>query len=163
MTSYDLQSNPNYVFGHSKEKEAQHIICRVNDVSVVKEQDNSNYWNMLYDFKTSDGLKYEVKANKKSTQYKTFYIETMQSVNDGPFKKSGLLIAKSHYWMFWHGDVFYKIQQVWLKRLIKENKRVYKSSSATPNHTNKTKGIIVPVKDVEELSIVYRISDYHKA
>ncbi|MFM7854044.1 MAG: hypothetical protein ACKO96_19520, partial [Flammeovirgaceae bacterium] len=64
---------------------------------------------------TSDGLKYEVKANKKSVEFETFFIETGQSINNGkrwsPFKLSGLFTSEADYWLLLHGMVFLKIQQ----------------------------------------------------
>ena len=155
--TYRIQDKPNHSFGVQKEKEAQHIICQANNVSVVLEQGSDNHWKVHYDFMTSDGLKYEVKANRKSVDYGTFFIETAQSIKHdkefGPYKKSGLTIAKADYWMLWHGNVYLKIAQTNLKLLIKKNHNIYKRvDECRPNPTNKTKGVLVAVKDVEQLS-----------
>lgn len=153
---YDIRKNPNWDFGRHYEILAQKIICRAFSVSLDHEQEDYKY-----DFMTSDGLKYEVKANKKSVEYRTFFIETGQSINNGkrwsPFKPSGLMTSEADYWMLWHGVMFLKIHHTNLKKLIRNNK--YKKSNCEPNPTNKTRGFIVPVIDVMRLAVVYNIKE----
>ena len=163
--TYVIQDNPNHSFGVQKEKEAQQIICQANNVSVVLEQGSDNYWKEHYDFMTSDGLKYEVKANRKSVDYGTFFIETAQSIKRGKefgaYKNSGLTIAKADYWMLWHGNVYLKIEQAALKMLIHKNQKVYKRlEDCQPNPTNRTKGVLVDAEDVEKISEIYDIEKY---
>ena len=66
---YDITEEPNYAFGRLCEKVAQAVICRTDNVIVDHERHN-----YTYDFQTSDGMKYEVKANKETKKWKTFYI-----------------------------------------------------------------------------------------
>lgn len=154
---YDITKNPNWGFGRHYEKVAQQIVCKANGVRLHHERDDYKY-----DFMTSDSLKYEVKANKKSVQYRTFYIETSQSINNGkrwsPFKLSGLMTSEADYWMLLHGTMFLKITQQDLKRLIKNNK--YKKSNCEPNPSNRTRGFIVPVIDVVRVGVIYNIKDF---
>ena len=91
---YDITKNPNFQFGRVYGRIAQSIISRTKDVKIDHER-----YDCLYDFQACDGLKYEVKANKKSVEYKTFYIELTQSINDRPFKPSGLKTSKADYWL----------------------------------------------------------------
>ncbi len=118
--TYNIEEHPNHPSGFSKGKDAQQIICIANNVSVVLEQGKDNHWKEHYDFKTSDGLRYEVKANRKSIEYQTLFIETAQCIKKGEdwtsFKPSGLMIAKADFWMLWHGDVYLKIEQTKLKK-----------------------------------------------
>jgi len=153
---YDITKESNYEFGRFYEKVAQSVISRTNKLSVDHERQDC-----LYDFQTCDGLKYEVKANKDTKKWKTFYIEMTQSIFDGytwsEYKPSGLKTAKADYWILLHGKLFYKITQTDLKVLILNNESKYKRSFSKPNATNKTTGIRVPTVDVAKLSQVFRI------
>ena len=153
---YDITREPNFDFGRMYEKVAQSIICRTKKVEVDHERDDC-----LYDFQTSDGLKYEVKANKDTKIWKTFYIEMTQSIFDGvewsAYRPSGLKTSKADYWILLHGKSFYKILQTDLKLLILNNESKYKRSCAKPNKTNRTTGVRVPTIDVARVSQALRI------
>ena len=154
---FDINEEPNYEFGRLYEKVAQVVICRTERVSVDHERHD-----YAYDFKTSDGLKYEVKANKDTKKWKTFYIELYQSIlyeNEwSDFKPSGLKTSKADYWILLHGKLFYKILQTDLISLILKNESMYKRASAEPSKTNKTNGVRVPTLHVLKLSQVLRIN-----
>ena len=61
--------------GQKYEQIAQKKICKLNNVSVEIEQDDNNYKFIHYDFKTSDNICYEVKADFMSKKTGNAFLE----------------------------------------------------------------------------------------
>ena len=64
-------------FGNSMEEKARNVIVNTYDVEISEITGGDNYKIKQYDFKTSDGIKYEVKGDRLSSQTGNFYIEYM--------------------------------------------------------------------------------------
>ena len=86
------------------EDEAIKIICEKNDVSLIERQDETNYQTMKYDFQTSDGLTYEVKADFRAPWTGNVFIETVQFG-----KPSGIAITEAMYHIFYFSDTYHII------------------------------------------------------
>ena len=60
-------------FGNEMEAKAREIITKTYNVEVVEITGPDDYKIKLYDFKTSDGIKYEVKGDRLSVKTKNFF------------------------------------------------------------------------------------------
>lgn len=96
----------------------------------------------MFDFRTSDDIPYEVKADRKSAQTGNFFIEY-----DGYGKPSGIKITTANRHILLHKDQFYMAETGKLKELIRTDK--YRNVSTKDEDNNLTFGRLVPVKDVE--------------
>ena len=106
MTSYQAFLQllaDNYKF----ELEAQKRICKMNNVTIDNICNNSNY-----DFKTSDGHSYEVKADHLALRTGNFYIEFM-----GYGKLSGISITQANYYIITDTLYYFKISIDELKKI----------------------------------------------
>ena len=92
------------------EHESSKIIC--NKYGVTTTNFNDDY---KYDFKTSDGLTYEVKADKSSLKYPNFFIEFLQ--ND---KASGIETTQADYYIITNTKQYYLISVDDIKSIIKD-------------------------------------------
>ncbi len=132
-------------YGQLWEEKAQACIKELYGVEVIEEQTSDNYLTMHYDFKTSDGKTYEVKADRKSTQTGNFFIEY-----EGNNKPTGISITKAKTHILTDEAFFYVIRTRKIKELLKNNKYdegyVYKS---------KTKGFLVPRPDMMQHAQLY--------
>lgn len=126
--------------GKEQEQEAINRITRNYHVQLVEQLNNSDY-----DFKTSDGKTYEVKFDQKSTITNNFFIEY-----HGFAKKTGIDITRAKYYIITDGTNYYKLRTRHIKTLIKNNKYF----SYTMNDISKTKGWLIPKKDIIELSTI---------
>ena len=62
----------NLEFGRKYEKEAHDRITKLNDVSIIKEQNSDNWMFTHFDFMTSDNITYEIKADRMSLKTNNF-------------------------------------------------------------------------------------------
>jgi hypothetical protein len=113
-------------------------ITKKYDVELIEWLDNSDY-----DFKTSDGKTYEVKADLKSAKTTNFFIEYR-----GFEKPTGISITKATYYIITDGKHYYKIKTKKIRGLLDDNKY----SSFTLNDISNTKGWIVPKVDIINLA-----------
>jgi len=132
-------------YGKLWEDKFKTCIKELYDVEVIEEQTSDNYTTMHYDFKTSDGKTYEVKADRKSTQTGNFFIEY-----EGNNKPSGLSITKAKTHVFTDEAFFYVIRTRKLKELLKTN--TYNEGFV---YQSKTKGFLVPRPDIMQHAQVF--------
>ena len=130
-------------FGNAMEAKARELITKTYNVEVVEITGNDDYKTKLYDFKTSDGIKYEVKGDRRSVETKNFFIEYK-----GYDKKSGISIATADKWMLLYDNSFYVITQPDLFNLC--NKEIRRVSNKEKN----TWGKLVKVSDVEPYAVI---------
>ena len=83
-------------------------VCRRNSVKIIEICENADY-----DFKTSDGLTYEVKADSMSLKTGNFFIEFI-----GYGQPSGISISKSNYYILSDTEKYYLIETDKLKLLV---------------------------------------------
>jgi len=83
-------------------------ICSLNNVSVLNTCDNSDY-----DFRTSDHLTFEIKADHLVLKTCNFFIEF-----SGYGKPSGISITKAHFYILTDTKYYFLISTDKLKELI---------------------------------------------
>lgn len=121
--------------GQEIEEKAIKLIESKFNVKCIKRQDETNYKTVLYDFKTDDGLTYEVKADFASVRTNNFFIEY-----EGYNKLSGITTTKADKHILNSNDKYYIIKTKKLKQLIRDNdfKTIYTKYTETA-------GFLIPV------------------
>ena len=153
---YDLSSTSEYRIGRNYELVAQEIIKHKLNVSVIEEQNANSFSEVFYDFKTSDGIAYEIKADLQSFKYKNFFITFEQRFTlNQPFVPAGISKTKADYHLLLFGDSFYKIKTTIIIQHILTNN--YKIGVYNNNRGNTIHGYKIPVSDLEKYSIIYKI------
>ena len=67
--------------GQKYEDKCKVLICKLNNVSIIEEQTKNNYKYIHYDFKTSDGITYEIKADFMSDKTNNFLLNMKDIIN----------------------------------------------------------------------------------
>ena len=132
-------------YGQLWEDKAKEFITKHNEVEVTEEQTSVNYRTMHYDFKTSDDITYEVKADTMSSKTGNFFIEY-----HGYGKPSGISIATAHTHILTDERICFKIPTKKIIRLIKRND--YKEGFVKSSNT---KGVLIPRADIIKYACVY--------
>ena len=112
------------------------IIDKYNVELVKRQEDNK------YDFNTSDGKTYEVKADLRNATSKNFFIE-----HEGFGQPTGIDITKAKYHITTDGSSYHIIKTKLLKQLIRNNNYY----SYTMNDISFTKGYLIPKGSIIEL------------
>ena len=107
--SYDLFKK-NLIKFKPYEIRAGELIEEMKKVKILKFSDNNEY-----DFKTDDGLKYEVKAEPMSLKTNNYFIEYM-----GYGKPSGVAVSLAEFYIITNTMNYYIIGLKELKELIKK-------------------------------------------
>lgn len=128
--------------GDFYEEEATKKICLKNNVLVIERQTASNYKTTHYDFKTSDDITYEVKADIASKKTNNFFIEYL-----GYGKPTGIAITTAANHILISPDIYYLMTTKNLKKLIKT-----KNYKVLTTKDKQTKGFIIPIKDLDEIA-----------
>ena len=115
MTYTSWADRETTLFGNEMEAKARETIIKTYNVKVVEITGLDDYKTKQYDFKTSDGIKYEVKGDRKSIETNCFFIEYK-----GYGKPSGISIATADKWMLVYHNSFYIIAQSDLFNLVKK-------------------------------------------
>lgn len=124
--------------GQEIEEEAIKLIENKFNVKCIKRQDETNYKTVLYDFKTDDNIKYEVKADFRSEKTGNFYIEFV-----GYGKLSGINITKADKHILKSGYKYYIITTEILKTLIRTDTKNKFPTRYTRDRT--TGGFLIPI------------------
>jgi len=90
---------------------ASELIKKYKNVEIVKFNNDNKY-----DFKDSDGIKYEVKCEPSSIKTGNYFIEFFAYG-----KPSGISVSKAHFYIFSDMTNYYMIQIDELKVLVKEH------------------------------------------
>jgi len=128
----------NDTIGRPHEDIAISKILNKYNVQLVERRDDNKY-----DFQTSDGNTYEVKADLKSRTTKNFYIEY-----EGFKLPTGINVTKAKYHIITDGTNYYKIRTSKMLKLIEANDYTVKTIQDSSN----TKGWLVPKTDIIQLS-----------
>jgi hypothetical protein len=137
MNKYDL-FNRNVVLFKKYEIEASKRIKAKYNVDIKKWCDNSNY-----DFKTTDNIKYEVKA--EPTSLKTFNCFIEYFAYGMP---SGISISKANYYVITDTINYYLIETKRLKELCQKYNNIKKTRD------NLTSGYLLKKQVIIENSII---------
>jgi len=160
MTKFDVMNTEAYKASRPGEEMAQQIITQHFNVSII-ENDNtpgrSNY--REYDFKTSNGVKYEVKEDKMSLKTGNFFIKTAQDYGTGKIP-AAIKVTKSDFYMILSGDKFYIIPTDYLVCMIEELeqqdlkeadiKKKKEKWTYDPIREHTRYGYIIPIRDIRE-------------
>jgi hypothetical protein len=143
------------VIGQPMEIIAQNVIKKADNVTIIETCNNSDY-----DFKDSNNITYEVKADQKSLLTGNFFIACMhKGLYDTEFQPSGISKSKSDYHLITYGESLYKIKTHTLRHMImldyerRERRYLIKSYSNSRNET--IKGILVKVEDIKAYARIY--------
>ncbi len=128
--------------GQEHENEAIKRIIKLNNCSIVMVQDANNYKKMRYDFLTSDGLKYEVKADFLSDKTGNCFIEFL----DGRKELSGITISDANFYIIYTHQIYLLIPIEKLKELT-----LYKDIKRAKDGT---KGYIINWELIRDASII---------
>ena len=127
-------------FGQQFELLAQQKICEKYNVTIENINNDSGY-----DFKTSDGIKYEVKADRVTKTTGNFYIEFF-NVNKNV--SSGINTTKADFYILSDTVEFYMISTPKLIMLCDEFKDITKI-----NKNMGAVGVLIPVASIIHHSI----------
>ena len=142
MTFIPWEFSETAQFGNEMEAKAREIITKTYNVEVVEITGEDDYKIKLYDFKTSDNIKYEVKGDRRSVETKNF-IEY-----EGYGKPSGIEVSTADKWMLLYDNSFYIIAQTDLLNLGKKETRI------KSNKEKNTWGNLIKVSDVEPYAVI---------
>ncbi len=137
MSNYEL-FNRNVVLFKKYEIEASERIKAKYNVDIKKWCDNSNY-----DFKTTDNIKYEVKAEPASLKTHNCFIEYFAYG-----MPSGISISKANYYIITDTINYYLIDINKLKQLCQKHNNIRKTRD------NLTSGYLLIIQVIIENSII---------
>jgi hypothetical protein len=142
--------------GRPFEELAQQLICNTNNVTVILDVVH-NHKECKFDFQTSDGIKYEVKADTRSKDTGNFYVEFKQSFNKGDsYTDSGIHDSDAQYWVLLYRDSFYVIP----KTVLLEECINYQRKKCCKLGAVYTIGYIIPVEKIKAHATVMQIDSY---
>ena len=119
------------------EELASEKICLLNSVSVLNTCNTYKY-----DFETSDGIKYEVKADEMSLRTNNFFIEFI-----GYGKPSGITTTEAKFYILTDTKIYYLID-------VDELKKICIDKPILTTADGKTMGHIVKRAVIKENSII---------
>ena len=128
--------------GREHEQEAIKRIEILNNSKCMMQQDETNFKCIHYDFLTSDGLKYEVKADFMSDKTNNCFIEFL----DGRNKISGITISDANFYIIYTHQLYLMISIEKLKELT-INKDIRRGKDGT-------KGYIINWELIKSNSII---------
>ena len=133
-------------FGNSMDEKARNVIVNTYDVEISEITGGDNYKIKQYDFKTSDGIKYEVKGDRLSSKTGNFFIEYM-----GYDRPCGIAATEADKWMLLYDKSFYVIQTEDLEELT------FQATRTSQTKDGMTLGKLVRVIDVRPFAIILNI------
>ena len=116
---------------------ASELIKKYKNVGITKFCDNNKY-----DFKTSDGIKYEVKCEPSSIKTGNYFVEFFAYG-----KPSGISTTKAHFYIFSDTTNYYMISVDELKALVKEHGILRKTRDGL------TTGNLLKIKFIHDIAI----------
>ena len=132
--------------GNSMEEKARNVIVNTYNVEISKITGDNNYKRKQYDFKTSDGIRYEVKGDRLSSKTGNFFIEYM-----GYERPSGIETTAANKWMLLYDESFYVVRIQDLRRLT-----IQATRTSQTRETN-TWGKLVRVIDVRPFATILNL------
>ena len=113
-----------------------------------------------YDFKDSNNITYEVKADRKSHLTKRFFIEYgQQTLANTEFQPSGISESKADYFMITYGESFYNIKTDVIRYLILSKKH-YDRLTYNTNRKEQTMGILIVESDLKPRATIYKFKEW---
>jgi len=144
LANYQIQ----LLIGRKYEEEAQEIIKTLFKTEIIEIQTDENYKDVLYDFKTSDGTTYEIKADLLSNKTGNFFIEFQNSNY-----YTGITTTKAKYHIITNGTIYYLIKTRKIKQLILFNQ--YRTGMTEDGSI----GYLIPTSHIIEKSEILKIMD----
>lgn len=117
---------------------ASELIKKRDDVEIIKRCDNYKY-----DFKTSEGVKYEVKCDEASLKYGNYFVEFM-----GYGKPTGISTTKAHYYILSDTVNYFEIPVDKLKELVKTHGKLKKTTQDGSTH-----GFVIKCSIINDVAV----------
>jgi hypothetical protein len=124
-----MNFNELLILGQEHETEAIIRIEILNNVKLTTRQDETNFKYIHYDFSTSDGLKYEVKADFMSNKTGNLFIEFL----DGREKIAGIALSDADFYIIYTHQQYILISIEKLKELT-INKPIRRGKDGTKGY-----------------------------
>ena len=153
MQYYNLQETPEYKnIGQPMEQIAQQIIKNAMSVDIIQTCNNSDY-----DFKDSNNITYEVKADTLSHKTNNFFITYGQkTLANTEFQPACISKSKADYHMLLYGDSFYKVKTEVIRHLIISSK--YNKVNVLNPRNEEIQGILLKVDDIKPYATIYNFT-----
>ena len=151
--SYKVEDNWEYkMIGQPMEIKAQNVIKKAYNVDIIETCNNSDY-----DFKDSNNVTYEVKADQLSITTGNFFIAYSQKYPFIPeFISAGISKSKADYHLITYGESFYKIKTADIRHiLMSDNKGKYLERMFINARNEYIKGFLLKVEDIKPYAIIY--------
>ena len=124
-----MNFNELLILGQIHEDASIERIEKLNNVKLTTRQDATNYKYIHNDFSTSDGLRYEVKADFMSDKTGNLFIEFI----DGRGKISGIALSDANFYIFYTHQLYILIDIQILKELT-INKQIRRGKDGTKGY-----------------------------
>jgi len=113
-----------------------------------------------YDFKDSNNITYEVKADGEINLTHRLFIEyAQQTVANTDFQPSGISKSNADYYMIIYGEGFYKVKTDIIRYLLLLNLHYHRRTYNT-NRKEQTKGILLAESDLKPHAAIYKFADW---
>ena len=150
MAFYKMQDTYEYKeIGLPMEIMAQNIIRRAYGVQIIETCNNADF-----DFKDSNNITYEIKADRRSISTHNFFITyAQQTLANSELQPAGISKSKADYHMLMYGESFYKIKTADIRLFIFKNvcpKLTHMNSRNEESH-----GLLVKVSSLKPYAIIY--------
>ena len=150
MAFYKMQDTYEYKeIGLPMEIMAQNIIKRDYGVQITETCNNADF-----DFKDSNNITYEIKADRRSISTHNFFITyAQQTLANSELQPAGISKSKADYHMLMYGESFYKIKTADLRFLIFKN--AYPKLTHMNARNEEIYGLLVKVSCLKPYAIIY--------
>ena len=150
MTFYKMEDAYEYKeIGLPMEIMAQNIIKRDYGVQIIETCNNADF-----DFKDSNNITYEIKADRRSISTHNFFITyAQQTLANSELQPAGISKSKADYHMLMYGESFYKIKTADLRFCILKN--AYPKLTHMNARNEEIYGLLVKVSSLKPYAIIY--------
>ena len=150
MAFYKMQDTYEYKeIGLPMEVMAQNIIKRAYGVQITETCNNADF-----DFKDSNNITYEIKADRRSISTHNFFITyAQQTLANSELQPAGISKSKADYHMLMYGESFYKIKTADIRLLIFKN--AYHTLITKNARKEEIHGLLLKVSCLKQYAIIY--------
>ena len=130
---------------------AHNIIKRAYGVDIIETCNNADF-----DFKDSNHITYEIKADRRSISTNNFFIAYGQkTLANTELQPAGISKSKADYHMLMYGESFYKIKTADIRFLIFKN--AYYTRITKNARNEEIHGLLLKVSCLKQYAIIYNL------